>query len=825
MIADKYTEETERSRALGIALAFISFGSLVAPPFGGILYEFAVYGSVYAIADISYSVAYAMGPIVAGQIVHNLGFVQLNLGMGLVNVLYAPALLLLRNVCQMKPSYSERNVLLEEGPQGLYDTIKMEERNAKKKGYSSTVSRTSTPQTGQSTLNRTSDCLRISAPEETTETKMPVLQREQPKGLKDNSVLPKLPVPPLRQTLDTYLKCVEHLVSKEQFRKTKAIVEKFGAPGGTGELLQKKLQERRDKTDNWVYDYWLEDMYLNNRLALPVNSSPVMVFPKQNFRDCGDILRFAAHLISGVLEYKALLDGRALPVEYARGQLAGTPLCMEQYYRLFSSYRLPGPQRDTLVAQQSCVMPEPEHIIVACKNQFFVLDVVINFRRLNERDLLTQLEKIIKMAANAEERLPPIGLLTSDGRTQWAAARAALVKDSTNRDSLDAIERCLCLVCLDDPSGVEPTDTNRALQMLHGGGHNKNGANRWYDKPMQFVIGADGICGVVCEHSPFEGIVLVQCSEYLLKYMTGSPSKLVRAASVSELPAPRRLHWKCSPEVQGFLAASADRLGRLVRNLDMDAYKFKIYGKEFIKKQKMSPDAYIQVALQFAFYRCNGRPVSTYESASIRRFREGRVDNIRSATPEALAFVKSMTDEKSSVPDSEKMKRLWDAINAQTNYTVLAITGMAIDNHLLGLREMAQELKMEKPEIFTDEAYAISNQFILSTSQVPTTVEMFCCYGPVVPNGYGACYNPQPDHVVFCVSSFRESTETCSAVFAEALDQCLVEMRDLCNRCSAAKPGSQKEGAAKPGSQKEGAAKPGSQKEGEAKPVKNGNKP
>lgn len=284
MIADKYTEETERSRALGIALAFISLGSVVAPPFGGILYEFvgkrvpfivlacicladgfllltiirpltnrtrenmpagppiyklmidpyiavvagaltvcniplafleptiarwmettmhatqwemgltwlpaffphvfgvyitvrlaaknpnlqwfygalgmviigassctvpacktfvqliaslcgicfgialvdtallptlaflvdvrhvSVYGSVYAIANISYSVAYAMGPIVAGQIVHNLGFFQLNLGMGLLSVLYAPALLLLRNVCQMKPSYSEGHV-------------------------------------------------------------------------------------------------------------------------------------------------------------------------------------------------------------------------------------------------------------------------------------------------------------------------------------------------------------------------------------------------------------------------------------------------------------------------------------------------------------------------------------------------------------------------------------------------------------------------------------------------------------------------------------------------------------------------------------------
>ncbi len=57
--------------------------------------------------------------------------------------------------------------------------------------------------------------------------------------------------------------------------------------------------------------------------------------------------------------------------------------------------------------------------------------------------------------------------------------------DSTNRDSLDMIERCLCLVCLDEPSGTELTDTNRALLMLHGGGADKNGGNRWYDKPMQ----------------------------------------------------------------------------------------------------------------------------------------------------------------------------------------------------------------------------------------------------------------------------------------------------------------------------------------------------
>ncbi|XP_072229350.1 choline O-acetyltransferase-like [Leuresthes tenuis] len=627
---------------------------------------------------------------------------------------------------------------------------------------------------------------------------MPILEKAAAKD-QCSQALPKVPVPPLKQTLDTYLRCTQHLVKEEQFKKTKAIVEKFGAPGGVGEVLQQKLLERRDKTTNWVYDYWLEDMYLNNRLALPVNSSPAMVFPKQAFRDQKDALRFAARLIRGVLEYKALIDERALPVDFARGQLAGTPLCMEQYYRLFSSYRYPGLKTDILKVQMDGISSAPEHIIVACKNQFFVLDVVANSKQLNEMEIFHQLDKIMKMSENTKERHPPFGILTSDGRTEWAQAREALTKDSINRDSLALIESCVCVVCLDEPCGLQPSDTNRALMMLHGGGREKNGANRWYDKSMQFVVGMDGICGVVCDHSPFEGIVLVQCSEYLMKYITGSPSKTVRSSSLRDLPHPRRLLWKCNPHIQGLLEASGDRLLRLVNNLDMDVYKFTHYGKEFIKKQKMSPDAFIQVALQLAFYKCRGRLVSTYESASIRRFQEGRVDNIRSATAETLAFAKSMVAEN-AFSDSEKIKRLRDAITAQTNYTIAAITGMAIDNHLLGLLRISKELKMEKPEIFCDETYASSNHFILSTSQVPTTVEMFCCYGPVVPNGYGACYNPQSDHIIFCVSSFWENTETSSAVFVKALNEGLLEIRDLCNRSSAAatKPADSSQGASQP---------------------------
>ena len=70
-----------------------------------------------------------------------------------------------------------------------------------------------------------------------------------------------------------------------------------------------------------------------------------------------------------VWSYRGALR-QALAVDYARGQLAGTPLCMRQYSRMFTYYRRPGHTTDTQIeSPAAAVASEPEHIIVACKNQ------------------------------------------------------------------------------------------------------------------------------------------------------------------------------------------------------------------------------------------------------------------------------------------------------------------------------------------------------------------------------------------------------------------------------------------------------------------------
>jgi len=73
------------------------------------------------------------------------------------------------------------------------------------------------------------------------------------------------------------------------------------------------------------------------------------------------------------------------------------------------------------------------------------------------------------------------------------------------------------------------------------------------------------------------------------------------------------------------------------------------YGKGFMKKCRISPDAYIQMALQLAYYRDAGRFSLTYEASMTRLFREGRTETVRPCTIESSAWVKAMQNPNTTV--------------------------------------------------------------------------------------------------------------------------------------------------------------------------------
>ncbi|KAF7259317.1 hypothetical protein EG68_03224 [Paragonimus skrjabini miyazakii] len=622
--------------------------------------------------------------------------------------------------------------------------------------------------------------------------------------------LPRLPTPKLKNTLDRYLRLVAPVISSEAYERTKRIVEEFSQPGGEGEKLQHLLEEYAKTKVNWVTEWWLDDMYLQNPLPLPINSNPGMVFPRNSFISARQQLRFAAQLISGILDYKTILDTRSLPIDRARHSRKGQPLCMEQYYRLFTSYRYPGKAKDTLVTKTERDPFDPEHITVVCLDQYFIMEVISNGTKLCEEDIYNQLRRISQFAeeivsGDTEYAMQPrVGALTALPRTEWAEVWEHMCKDSQNKENLETIANSMFVLCLDQPIGPvreldeetqlngsiedlnEPNtteyqreDVSLALQLLHGMGSKYNASNRWYDKTMQFIISRDGNCGLNYEHSVAEGIAVIRLIEHILQYMQEVKRwRLVRFPSVCELASPKRLEWNLDAKTSNMITKALREIDQIADDLDLYILRYKEYGREFPKTVNMSPDSYIQLALQLAHFKLHNYLVPTYESASTRRFALARVDNIRACSMPALEWCKAMTGQTPCTVD-EKIRLLRKAMDWQTEIMLETILGHGVDNHLLGLRQIAQEHGLKLPQIFTDETYKEANRFRLSTSQVPTTMDAFMCYGAVVPNGYGAAYNPHPDYIVTVISCWRTNPENSAAKFAEMLASAFTEMRDL----------------------------------------------
>uniref|UniRef100_A0A1A8R4A1 Carnitine O-acetyltransferase n=1 Tax=Nothobranchius rachovii TaxID=451742 RepID=A0A1A8R4A1_9TELE len=582
--------------------------------------------------------------------------------------------------------------------------------------------------------------------------------------------LPKLPVPPLRQTCERYLATLEPIVSKEELEHTRQLVQEF-LKGGVGERLQKGLERRARKTDNWLSEWWVQSAYLDCRMPVAVYTSPGVVLPRMHFQDRQGQMRFAAKLIAGVLDFKKLIDSETLPVEY----LSGKPLCMDQYYKILCSCRIPGPKRDTVVHYTQGKMA-PTHITVVHNFQFFVLDVYnSDGTPLTVDQIHMQLEKILNSSLQANKE--PIGILTSQHRNTWGKAYSNLIKDKTNKESVRAIQKSIFTVCLDAPMPRVSDElylSRVAAQMLHGGGARWNSGNRWFDKTLQFIVGEDGTCGLVYEHAPAEGPPIVFLIDYVVKYMRSI--EMLRSPMVP-LAMPQKLRFNITSEIKRDIEKAKQNMNIMVHDLDVKVLMFSHFGKNLPKQHSLSPDAFVQMALQLAYFRMYNICCSTYESASLRMFKYGRTDAIRSTTVDSLGFVQAMQDPTKQ--NTERLALLQKAVQTHKENTYNAIHGQAIDRHLLGLRMQSIVDLTSMPGIFMDTSYAVAHHFNLSTSQVGSKTDCVMCFGPMVPDGYGVCYNPMDEHINIAITAFNSCEETNAASFAQAVEDALLDMRAL----------------------------------------------
>lgn len=304
---------------------------------------------------------------------------------------------------------------------------------------------------------------------------------------------------------------------------------------------------------------------------------------------------------------------------------------------------------------------------------------------------------------------------------------ALLAANTANKKSLETIESASFVVCLDQASPI--TLEERAHQYWHG-----DGVNRWFDKPLQFIINDNGTSGFMGEHSMMDGTPTHRLNDYVNDVILNNKIDLDDASVRSDLPQPEHIRFHVDDSLEQDVKTAQAHFDAVIGEHELRVQAYQGYGKGMIKKFKCSPDAYIQLVIQLAYHKFYGKNRPTYESAATRRFQQGRTETCRSVSQESVAFCDAMANPEISEDESRKLFR--SALDSHVAYISDAVDGRGVDRHLFGLKKCLREGE-KVPDIFTDPAFSYSSSWFISSSQLSS--EFFNGYGwsQVMDEGWG----------------------------------------------------------------------------------------
>lgn len=273
--------------------------------------------------------------------------------------------------------------------------------------------------------------------------------------------LPRLPVPQLSDTIKRYLDTVEPLLNETEYETTKKVATEF-ASSSLGQKLQKLLVDKSKTTDNWMHQWWLDKIYLEPRYNLIINANPGQLYPKLNYNTMNGQLHYATKYIQGFLEFKRYLEEQKLPTE----KLGEATLCMDQYYKLFGTCRVPRKDKDEFKVMQAYNIDSSRtnHITVMFSNRIYslqVLDVKTGLE-LTYEEINANLGHLVR-SSSAEASIG-LGIMTADNRDVWADVYTKLEQVGQNRQNFEKIQDSLFVLCLDTKNVASGSNSDERSQ-------------------------------------------------------------------------------------------------------------------------------------------------------------------------------------------------------------------------------------------------------------------------------------------------------------------------------------------------------------------------
>ena len=497
-----------------------------------------------------------------------------------------------------------------------------------------------------------------------------------------------------------------------------------------------------------------------------------------------------------------------------------------------------------------------KHIVVLCKGQFYWFDVLDDNADLimSEKDMAINLQVVVDDAEETpiyEAAKGALGVLSTENRKIWSGLRDVLTRDedSNNAECLAIVDSALFVLCLDY---VEPeTSAELCGNMLCGTSDVVKGVqvgtctNRWYDK-LQIIVCKNGSAGINFEHTGVDGHTVLRFAsdvytDTILRFAKSingqapslwtsdspDPSKRDPDSFGDVSTTPHKLEWDMLPELGTALRFAETRLADLIQQNEFQTLDFSGYGKNFMTSAGFSPDAFVQMAFQAAYYGLYGRVENTYEPAMTKAFLHGRTEAIRTVSDASAKFVRTFWAEN---PAPQKIEALRKACQQHTGRTKECAKALGQDRHLYALycvwqravdeegAEAAssngmsdgcsspmdtgseygspkrnsnsisaeenlvspsphpkQQISQKMPLQFSDSGWDKINNTIISTSNCGNPSLRQFGFGPSSGDGFGIGYIIKDDSVSICASSKHRQTKR----YIDAMEAYFLEIRRL----------------------------------------------
>ena len=679
--------------------------------------------------------------------------------------------------------------------------------------------------------------------------------------------LPKLPIPDLEATCKKYLASLDPLQTAREHAESERAVNDFLR--GVGPILQEKLKTYATGKSSYIEQFCMlqipmphfdfgsnmfvlagYDSYLNYDNPVVLNLNPFFLLEDDPTPARNNQVTRAASLVVSALSFVRAVRKEELPPDQVKGQ----PLDMYQYSRLFGTARIPTEHGCHIGQDQNA-----KHIVVLCRGQFYWFDVLDDNNDLimTEKDVSLNLQVIADDAEQTpinEAAKSAIGVLSTENRKDWSNLRELLSRDegSNNSDCLNLVDSALFILCLDY---TEPQNSSElCMNMLCGTSSIERGiqvgtcTNRWYDK-LQIIVCKNGSAGINFEHTGVDGHTVLRFAsdlytDTILRFArtingqapalwastSPDPSKRDPGSFGDVSTTPHKLEWDMLPEVSIALRFAETRLADLIQQNEFQTLDFEAYGKNFMTSMGFSPDAFVQMAFQAAYYGMYGRIESVYEPAMTKIYYHGRTEAIRSVTAESVEFIRTFWAEN---PPQKKVDALKKACQKHATITKECSKAEGHDRHLYALmclwqRQLDSDLDLAStngdgtstngwssptsdldqsgarpsqdgnqnysedvslqssqspprnhqaalPPLFADPGWDKINNVVLSTSNCGNPSLRHFGFGPTSPEGFGIGYIIKDNSVSICASSKHRQTKR----YVDAIENYFIEIRKL----------------------------------------------